>query len=127
MTQQPYPEHEDTPQKPTAKEVFKSPAFIAIVVMLAIGIWFGSSFINAASNPTPENSINYYGTAEVLDVRSSPRKCYVDIKREDGRETRQSLPRKDCGKIHVGDIITMENGQYVSTVQNHPEPYGTPK
>lgn len=92
-----------------------SPAFFVIVAILAIGIWFGTVFINTASNPTPENSINYYGVAEVLDIRPSPRKCYVDIRRDNGRETRQSMPRKDCGKFHVGDFINLKNGQYVST------------
>jgi hypothetical protein len=117
MSQRP---SEDSPTeapngKPSAKEIFTSPVFIIMTVILVIGIWFGSSFIATATNPTPENSINYYGVAEVLDVRSSPKKCYVDIRRDDGRETRQTMPRKDCGKFHVGDMITLENGQYVST------------
>lgn len=113
MDEQPETQHE---RKLSAKEVFTSPVFFIIIVILAVGLWFGSSFIATATNPTEENSINYYGVAEVLDVRSSPKKCYVDIRRDDGRETRQSLPRGDCGKIHVGDMIKLENGQYVSTL-----------
>jgi hypothetical protein len=112
-----YHYHEDdaTNKKLSTKEVLKHPVFIVMAVMLAIGIWFGASFIATATNPTEENSINYYGVAEVLDIRSGPRKCYVDIRRDDGSETRQKMPRKDCGKFHVGDMINIENGQYIST------------
>lgn len=101
-------------KKASAKEVFTHPAFFVLIAILAIGIWFGSGFIKAASNPTEENSINYYGMAEVLDVRSSPSKCYVDIRRDDGTETRQTMARADCGKFDVGDTIKLENGQFVS-------------
>lgn len=124
---QPYPEHGDTPKKPTAKDIFKSPVLYIMVVILAIGIWFGSSFVTAASNPTPENSLNYYGVAEVLDAGSTPTKCIIHIRRDDGRETKQYLPKSDCSKVHVGDMIRMKNGQYVSTIQNYPAPYGTLK
>lgn len=108
---------QQTPEPVPERAFYAKPVFLASVTMaviLVIGIWFFVSFINIASNPTRENSINYYGMAEVLDVRATPKKCYVDIRRDDGRETRQTMARGECGKFHKGDIIKLENGQFVS-------------
>lgn len=106
---------EDTrSSKPTAKEIFTSPAFFIIVGILVVGIWFGSSFLIAASNPTKEDSINYYGVAEVVTVSETPRKCFVHIRREDGSVTKQSMARASCRQLREGDVINVENGQYVS-------------
>lgn len=104
------------PKKTGTKSFFTKPAVLASIVMatiMIVGVWFFISFINAASNPTEENSINYYGVAEVLDVRATTKKCYVEVRREDGRETRQSMARAECGKFHKGDFIVLENGQFV--------------
>lgn len=112
-------------KKTGAKSFFTKPAVLASIVMatiMIVGVWFFISFINTASNPTEENSINYYGVAEVLDVRATPKKCYVEIRREDGRETRQSMARSECGKFHEGDFITLENGQFISKSPVPPMP-----
>lgn len=118
---------EQPSNKPSAKQVFTHPAFFVIIAIVAIGIWFGSGFLKTASNPTPENSINYYGVAEVLDVGSNSKRCIVEIRRDDGSETRQHMAKSDCGKMHVGDMIRIKNGQYESTIQNYPAPHGTLK
>jgi hypothetical protein len=104
-------------KKITFKEIIKHPVFIILAVIVVIGVWFGISFVNIASNPTEENSINYYGVAKVMKISEAPSKCFVHIKREDGRETKQRMSKADCRKLREGDMINLENGQYVSTVE----------
>ena len=53
-----------------------------------------------------------------MDIGETPSKCFVYIKRDDGRETKQQMRKGDCRKFRVGDTINIENGQYVSTVQD---------
>lgn len=90
---------------------------MAMAIVLAT--WFLISFL------TPEpvsngsgSSINYSGVAEVMDVGETQTKCFVYIKRDTGKETKQSMRKDDCRKIRVGDMINVENGQYVSTVHS---------
>lgn len=108
---------DETNKKLTFKDIIKHPVFIILAVIMVIGVWFGISFVNIASNPTEENSINYYGVAEVMEISEAPSKCFVHIKREDGRETKQRMAKADCRKLREGDMVNLENGQYVSTVQ----------
>lgn len=108
------------PSRPKAvQKFFRGPGLIAVVMTLAIAVWFLVSFLT----PEPEDNedsgpINYYGVAEVMDISDGPSKCHVYIKRDNGEETRQKMARADCRKFRVGDVINIENGQYVSTVAN---------
>ena len=61
-------------------------------------------------------SINYNGVAEVMDIGETPSKCFVYIKRDTGRETKETMAKADCREFRVGDKINMENGQYAGTV-----------
>lgn len=106
-------------QQSAVRNFFRGPGLIAVVITLAIAVWFLISFLT----PEPEHKedsgpINYFGVAEVLDISDGPSKCHVYIKRDNGEETRQKMARADCRKFRVGDTINIENGQYVSTVPN---------
>lgn len=101
-------------KKYTAKETFTSPAVIILLALFGVFLWFGISFV---TNPGP--SLNYNGTAEVLDIAETTTKCFVDIRREDGRETKQEMTKKSCRQFRDGDTIKMENGQYASTVRSN--------
>ena len=109
-----YQQPQEVPRKKyTAKEIFRNPAVIILLALFAIFLWFGVSFV---TNPGP--SLNYNGTAEVVKISQTPTKCFAHIKREDGRETKQSMAKDSCRQFRVGDIIKIENGQYVSTVRS---------
>lgn len=121
MTNHPHPPDQPAqPSRPKAvQKFFRGPGLIAVVMTLAIAVWFLISFLT----PEPEGNedsgaINYYGVAEVMDISDGPSKCHVYIKRDNGEETRQKMARADCRKFRVGDVINIENGQYVSTVAN---------
>lgn len=98
------------------KKFLRGPGLVVAVVTAAIVVWFAISVLT----PEPvhkENpgSINYNGVAEVMDIGMTPTKCFVYIKRDTGKETKQSMAKEDCGKFRVGDMINLKNGQYVST------------
>lgn len=101
----------------STKKSFRGPGVIIIAVALVIVAWFAMGILT----PDPihkedSRSINYNGVAEVMDIGETPSKCVVYIRRDTGRETKQTMAKADCRKFQVGDKITMENGQYVSTV-----------
>lgn len=116
-----YPYEPSPPAQParqnSVQKFFRGPGLIVVVITLALVVWWLISFL------TPEpvhkgGSINYTGVAEVMDVAEGPRKCHIYIKRDTGQETRQTMARASCRKVRVGDMINIENGQYVSTVPN---------
>jgi hypothetical protein len=53
-----------------------------------------------------------------MDIGETPSKCFVYIKRDTGRETKEKMAKGHCRKFRVGDMINIENGEYVSTVPN---------
>lgn len=50
-----------------------------------------------------------------MDIAETQTKCFVYIKRDTGRETKQPMRKGDCRKFREGDMINIENGQHVST------------
>jgi predicted amidophosphoribosyltransferase len=105
--------------KPYAKKFFRGPGLVVVVVTAALATWFAVSFLTPEpvhkDNP---GSINYNGVAEVMDIAETQTKCFVYIKRDTGQETKQSMRKGDCRKIREGDMINIENGQYVSTASS---------
>ncbi|ACL42189.1 hypothetical protein Achl_4238 (plasmid) [Pseudarthrobacter chlorophenolicus A6] len=87
-----------------------------VAVTAALAAWFAISFLtpDAAENHEP-GSVNYNGVAEVMDIGETQTKCFVSIKRDTGQITKQSMRKADCRKFRTGDMINVENGQYVST------------
>jgi hypothetical protein len=104
---------------------FRGPGLIAVVITAALVLWWLVSFLTPEPVHTERaGPINYYGVAEVMDVSETPRSCFIHIKRDTGQETKQKMAKADCRKVRVGEMINIENGQYVSTV---PDPYLTPR
>jgi hypothetical protein len=113
---EPSPPAQPSGQSPVRK-FFGGPGLIVVVITLAVVAWFVVGFLT----PEPvhkEGSINYNGVAEVMDIGMTPTKCFVYIKRDTGKETKQSMAKEDCRKFRVGDMINLENGQYVSTASS---------
>lgn len=102
-----------------ARKFFRGPGLVFIVVTAALAVWFANSFLTPAPvhNDNP-GSINYNGVAEVMDIAETPTKCFVYIRRDTGQETKQTMRKGDCGKFREGDMINVENGQYVSTASS---------
>lgn len=102
------------------KKFFRGPGLVVIVVAAALAVWFAISILTPepAETESTSGSINYNGVAEVMDIGETQTKCFVYIKRDTGRETKQPMAKDACRKFRVGDMINIENGQYVSTVPN---------
>lgn len=100
------------------KKFFRTPGLVLVAVTMAIAVWFAISILTPEPVHTEETSgsINYNGIAEVMDIGETQSKCFVYIKRDNGRETKQPMAKGDCRKFRVGDMINIKNGQYVSTV-----------
>lgn len=103
-----------------AKRFFRGPGLIVIVVAAALAVWFAISFLTPepVAKEETSGSINYNGVAEVMDIGETQTKCFVYIKRDTGRETKQPMRKGDCRKFREGDMINIENGQYVSTASS---------
>jgi hypothetical protein len=103
----------------TVRKFFRGPGLVVAAVAAVIVVWFAISFLTPEpvhkDNP---GSINYNGVAEVMDIAETQTKCFVHIKRDTGKETKQSMRKADCRKVRVGDMINIENGQYVSTASS---------
>lgn len=110
---QPHGDSTAPDQKLSAREFFRSPAFIVILVILAVGAWFIISFVTTATQP--EKSLNYNGVAEVVQVNETQTKCFVNIRRDNGKVTKQQMAKDSCRLFREGDMINIKNGQYVST------------
>lgn len=121
MSNSPY---EPSPPAPPSRQsavqkFFRGPGLIVVVLTLALVVWWLISFLTPEPVHNEDSGpINYYGVAEVMEISEGPSKCHVYIKRDNGEETRQKMARADCRKFRVGDVINIENGQYVSTVAN---------
>lgn len=114
-------QHEPNPPSGQSgvQKFFRGPGLVAVAITLAIAVWFLISFLTPEPVHTERSgSVNYNGVAEVMDIAETPSKCFVYIKRDTGRETKQPMAKGDCRKFRVGDMINIENGQYVSTASS---------
>jgi hypothetical protein len=105
------------PAGESAKQFLRGPQAVILALALVVVAWFAIGILTPEPLQTENSgSINYSGVAEVMEIGETPGKCSVYIKRDTGRETKQTMAKADCRKFRVGDKINMENGQYVSTV-----------
>lgn len=91
---------------------FKNPAAIVLVVVIFVGVLFGSSFVWDATHPSKEGSLNYNGTAQVVGITETTTKCFIHIRREDGSITKQPMAKPTCRQVREGDTIKIVNGTY---------------
>lgn len=116
-----------SPDHHSASQVYPRPpvsrARTALRVLLPVVLVILGWFALSALTPEPvhkENpgSVNYNGQAEVMNIGETQTKCFVYIKRDTGRETQQTMAKESCRRFRVGDMINIENGQYVSTASS---------
>jgi hypothetical protein len=116
-----------SPDHHSASQIYPRPpvsrARTALWVLLPVALVILGWFVLSALTPEPVHtestgSINYSGQAEVMDIGETQTKCFVYIRRDTGQETKQKMAKDACRKFRVGDLINIENGQYVSTANS---------
>jgi major membrane immunogen (membrane-anchored lipoprotein) len=81
---------------------------IAIIMMIGF-VLFGWIMIAGFAKSTHDNGYNGQGT--VISKDTGNKKCYLEIKRDDGKTVKQSAGwRKECGKYDKGQTVYFDHG-----------------
>lgn len=95
-------------QAENPKEEVTSDQRVAIFVILAIVLSIFAAMIYSVA-VYAENGYN--GTGTVISKSTQNKKCFLEVKREDGKtETRSAGWRNECGKYSPGQTVYYDHG-----------------
>lgn len=79
-----------------------------VVILMAVGLFVFLSG-NGVMDATREGT--FTGSATVLGKDTRNKKCYLEIRREDGvKESRATGHRNECGKYEIGQKVHYTQG-----------------